>query len=228
MTVRKNFLNAHFYRLRNELESLFDVEIKPKSTIDNSYIVSQTEYSIFLGMFCRLITDNSKYHPSLQDLMLQVISGMEITTEEKNLIEEIAFRLNRLAYETLRDLIDDALQGRIAGANRAQWADIEYHICIWREDTFQRIETWVGVVIDRKAEEGIVKFYIVNETDNKEFHDRLMKELDLLPAEQLDGKFWWFAPREESLRTLIYSSKPNEVHIKRIIENLCSKINSIK
>lgn len=219
-----------FYRLRKDLESLFDVDIKLKSTTDNRYIVTQTEYSMFLGLFCRMITDNSKYRPSLQDLMLQVMRGMEISTEEKKMIEEIAFKLNRLAYETLRDLIEEVNGGTFTGADRAQWADIKYHICIWLEDTFQRLSSWVGVGIDRKGEDGkgCVKFYIVNETDDEELHALLMKELNLLSPERLDGKFWWFAPREESSRTLSYSSKPDMGHIRKVVENLCRQINSIQ
>lgn len=97
-----------FYRLRKDLESLFEVDIQPRNTTDNRYIVSQTEYYVFLGMFCRLITDNSQYRLSLDDLMLHVMGGMEISSEDKKTIEDIAFKLNRHAYETLHDLINDA------------------------------------------------------------------------------------------------------------------------
>lgn len=231
MNEKKEELSERtFYRLRNELEDLFGVEIHIKSSLNNSYVVSQTEYSVFLGLFSRLITENSGYSLSLHDVMLHVMKGMEITVEEKQTIEEIAFKLNRLAYETLHDLIDEVNDGKIAGADRAQWADIKYHICIWLEATFERIASWVGVGIDKKGEDGygIVRFYIVNETDDQEFHDRLMKELALLPPEQLDGNFRWFAPCDEKLRSMRYSSHPDMAQIKVVVEKLCARLNSMK
>ena len=219
-----------FYRLIGDLQSLFDVDIEIKGRLDNRYVVRHDERSVFLGMFSRLVTENSAFSPTLQELMLHVMNGMEITTEEKNAIEAIAFKLNRLAYETLHDLIDEVNDGKIAGADSAQWADIKYHICIWLEETFQRIFSWVGVSIDKKGEDGygIVRFYIVNETDDREFHDRLMKELDLLPPELLDGNFRWFAPRDEELRSMRYSSRPDMEKIRTVIEKMCAMINSVK
>lgn len=219
-----------FFRLRQDLQSLFDVDIDVKSHTDNRYVVSLAEHSVFIGMFCRLITANSESKPTLHDLMLHVMKGMEITTEEKQMIEDIAFKLNRIAYETLGGLITAVNEGAVKGADRAQWADIKYHTCIWLEETFQRIDSWVGVAIERKGADGngFVRFYIVNETDDADFHRQLIKELDLLPPKRLDNKFHWFAPRDPSLHAMTYSSQPDLSLIKSRVETLSKRLNRIK
>lgn len=218
-----------FYRLRNDLQDLFGVNIVSCGHGECRYMVENPEYSEFLGMFCRMVCENSGHSPSLHDLKMLVGHGRDITPEERHIIGELAFKLNRLAYETLRDLIAEANSGKIAGADRAQWADIKYHICVWLEATYQRTDSWVGVGIERNGEDGygIVRFYIVNETDCEETHERLMRELDLLPPEQLDGNFRWFAPRDESLREVRYSSQPDMAKIRSVVEKLCARLNTI-
>lgn len=219
-----------FYRLRRELESLFNIDILCTGGSENRYYINQTEYSVFLGMFSKLITDNVQYGSNLQQLFLQVIGGMEISAEDKATIEDIAFRLGRVAYETLGQLITEANAGKIYGVDRAQWGEIKYHTHFWLEETYQRTLSWIGVAINKKNQDGLVevKFYIGNESDNTEFHSLLMQQFDLLPPEKIDGHHWWFAPRVQSIHLMTYASQPDIDKIRLRIETLSAQLNSIK
>lgn len=218
-----------FYRLRRDLESLFNTDIRCSGGSGKRYYVDQIEYSLFLGMFSKLVTDNAQYGSNLQQLYSQVMSGKEISAEDKATIENVAFKLGRVAYETLGLLITEANSERIENIDRAQWGEIKYHTHFWLEDTFQRILSWVGVAIDRTGRDGygIVRFYIGNESDDSEFHSLLMREFDLLPPEKIDGHYWWFAPRDESIHLMKYASQPDIDAIRLRIETLSQRLNSM-
>ena len=218
-----------FYRLRRDLESLFNVEIVCSGDKEKRYYVEQTEYSVFIGMFSKLVIGNAKYGSNLQELFFQVMSGMEISAEDKATIEQIAHKLGRVAYETLGQLITEANTEKIGYIDRAQWGEIKYHTHFWLEETYQRTQSWIGVAIDRKGQDGhgVVRFYIGNESDDTEFHTLLMREFDLLPPEKIDGHYWWFAPRDESTHSMTYTSQPEIDAIRLRIETLSRQLNSI-
>lgn len=71
-----------FYRLRRDLESLFNVEILCSGDKEKRYYVEQTEYSVFIGMFSKLVIGNAQYGSNLQQLFFQGMSGMEISAED--------------------------------------------------------------------------------------------------------------------------------------------------
>lgn len=217
-----------FYRLRNELESIFNVNILCSNDGDKRYWVERTEHSVFLGMFCKLVADNSNYATTLQNLFLQVVGGMEISAEDRRKVEDIAFTLNKEAYLTLKSLIDDALEGRISGADNAQWAEfLKYHACFWLNSTFERIKTWVGVFIDRKGKDGksVVRFFVVNESEDEVLHSKMIAALNFEEGERRDGHYWWFVPRNPKLRSYSYVSAPDNKTIISIIESLLKEVN---
>ncbi|MDE5568553.1 MAG: hypothetical protein K2J12_08940 [Muribaculaceae bacterium] len=226
----KGLSERTFFRLRKELESLFDVEIVCSKDGEKRYSVEQTEDSLILGMLCRLVSDNSKRSLGLHELMLQVMSGMEISDDEKEMIDNIAFKLNKVPYEAGKALIDAALAGEIEGADRAQWAEYEWHhLCIWLDDTYERIKSWVGIHISRKGKthKGEVRFYIVNETQDVALHARMVEALELIPGEQRKGGYWWFAPRDPSLQSLSYVAFPDLEAVQSITEILLFRLNSL-
>lgn len=219
-----------FFRLRKDLQEIFEVDIVCSKDGNKRYSVAQTEYSIFLGMLCRMVTDNSSRTTSIQDLMLQVLQGMDITPEEKGMINDIAFRINKSSFETGELLIQAALNKEIKGADNAQWSSYEkYRVCIWLNETYKRIFTWVGVVFSPRenGNEGVVRIFVVNETQDKGLHSRLIKELDLENGEIGNGDYWWFAPCDKNLHQMSYVTGPNFSAIKERVEFLLSKLNEL-
>ena len=220
-----------FFRIRKSLEELFEVEIISRTVGGvNYYSVEQTDYSVFLGMLCGLVSDNSKRNLSLKDLMLQVMNDVEITEEEKRMLDDISFKIGKESYECGRWLIDEALEGRIKGADSAQWSEYrKYHLCIWLEEEYQRLKSWVGVYLNRNAGDGKGEacFYIVCESQNKNLHALLMQKLQLLPSEKQEEDYWWFAPKDETLRKINYVSRPDRHAIRARVEILLARLNPI-
>ena len=218
-----------FYRLRRDIESIFDININCTGGREKRYYAEDTDHSTFIRLFVGLITDKAKYDFYLDQLLLQVMKGNEITAKEKTTIEKIAFKLGRTAFEALGSLIKDACEGNMAGVDHAEWARLRYHTYFWYDPAYLLNNSWVGVGIDRHGPNGtgIVKFYIGNESDDTAFHSRLMKEFDLLAPEKLDDGYLWFAPRDPDIHTMTYTSQPDFAAIKSRIEALSLKLNTI-
>lgn len=220
-----------FLRIRRTLEELFEVEIISRTIGGVSYYsVEHTDYSVFLGMLCGLVSDNSKRNLSLKDLMLQVINDVEITEEEKRMLDEISFKIGKESYECGNWLINEAANGRIGGADRGQWSEHRnYHLCIWLDEEYQRLKSWVGVYIKRKASDGRgeVRFYIVCESQDQKLHTLLMEKLELHPGEKREGDYWWFAPQDDALHMISYVSLPDRHAIRARVETLLSLLNSL-
>ena len=217
-----------FYRLRDDLQEIFQIDIICSKDGNNRYYIEQTEYSVFLGMLCQLVTDNSKRNLSLKDLMLQVLNGVEITEDEKRMLDDISFKIGKEAYECGKWLIKEAEEGRIKGADKGQWSEHrKYHLCIWLEEEYQRLKSWVGVNINRKAADGRgkIRFYIVCESQDETLHTRLMKELSLFHGEKREGDYWWFAPKDDALHVMSYVSMPDRNAIRTRVETLLSSLN---
>ncbi|MDE7421067.1 MAG: hypothetical protein K2N35_12750 [Muribaculaceae bacterium] len=217
-----------FYRLRDDLQEIFQIDIICSKDGNNRYYIEQTEYSVFLGMLCQLVTDNSKRNLSLKDLMLQVLNGVEITEDEKCMLDDISFKISKEAYECGKWLIKEAEEGRIKGADKGQWSEHrKYHLCIWLEEEYQRLKSWVGVNLNRKAADGRgeIRFYIVCESQDETLHTRLMKELSLFHGEKREGDYWWFAPKDDALHVMSYVSMPDRNAIRTRVETLLSCLN---
>lgn len=220
-----------FFRIRKSLQELFEVEIICRiSGGVKRYSVEQTDYSVFLGMLCGLVSGNSKRNLSLKDLMLQVLNDVEITEEEKRMLDDISFKIGKEAYECGKWLIKEAEEGRIKGADRGQWSEHrKYHLSIWLEEEYQRLKSWVGIHINRKASDGRgeVRFYVVCESQDEDLHALLMEKLQLLPGEQREGNYWWFAPQDDALHKMSYVSMPDRNAIRARIETLLSLLNPL-
>lgn len=217
-----------FYRLRDDLQEIFQIDILCSKDGNKRYYIEHTEYSDFIGMFCRLVTDNSKNSIAIKDLMLNVMNGMAVTDEERDMIDGMAFRLNRVGYECGEQLIAAARNGEIKGADHAQWANMKYHLFIWLDETYLRTKSTIGVgIYPRKGKNrGEIRLYVVNETQDQDQYARMMETLDLYPGEKREEGYWWFAPKDDSLHLLSYTTYPDVSTLRSNIEILLSRLNA--
>lgn len=172
--------------------------------------------------------DISKQTIGLKDLMLEVMNENDISDENREIIDDMAFRLNRVGYECGERLISAAINGEIKGADNAQWADIKYHLFIWQDETYQRTQSTVGIAIfpHKAKNRGEIRLYIVNESQDTTQHDLMMETLGLHPGEKKADNYWWFAPKDESLHLLSYTTYPDYTALQTKIETLLSRLNN--
>ena len=62
----------------------------------------------------------------LKELMNQVMNDVEITEEERQMLDSMSYKLGKAAFDCGNWLIEEARCGGIKGADHAQWAD--YHL----------------------------------------------------------------------------------------------------
>ncbi len=221
-----------FFRLRRDLESLFDINIEEFPPKKGRYRLEMTENSVLLSMLCKLVTDNSARGVGLDVLLAQVIEGREISVQAKRQIYEMAFRLNKASFLAGQQLITDTLEGKIAGADNAQWSpDDKYRVCIYLDETYERIKTWIGVAIlpqDESDCEGSVRLFVVNETQDVALHERLREALDLDEGVKEKQDYWWFAPRDESFAKMTYVTGPDVAAIRERAQRLLAGVNRVE
>ena len=166
----------------------------------------------------------------LKELMNQVMNDVEITEEERQMLDSMSYKLGKAAFDCGNWLIEEARCGGIKGADHAQWADYHlYHLCIWLDEEYGRLQSWVGVFLNRQAEGGgiEVRFYIVCESQDESLHSLLREKLDLLPGEKREGDYWWFAPSSEDLQKMYFVSVPDRHAIRSRIEQMLARLNVI-
>lgn len=215
-----------FYRLRNDLQEIFEINIDCSTDGNKRYSVDQTEYSVFLGMLCRLVTDNSQHTIGIKDLLTQVMKNIDISDEEREMIDKMAFRLNRVGFECGEQLIASSRNGEIKGADHAQWANIKYHLFIWHDETYLHTKSTIGVALfpHKGKNRGEIRLYVVNETQDATEHARMIESLELLPGEKREDDYWWFAPKDESLYLIPYTTYPDIPALRTKIETLLSRL----
>lgn len=166
----------------------------------------------------------------LKELMNQVMNDVEISEEERQMLDSMSYKLGKAAFDCGNWLIDEARSGGIKGADHAQWADYHfYHLCVWLDDEYGRLQSWVGVFLNRQTEGGgiEVRFYIVCESQDESLHSLLREKLDLLPGEKREGDYWWFSPASEDLQKMYFVSVPDRQAIRSRIEQMLARLNVI-
>ncbi|MDE6697704.1 MAG: serine/threonine protein kinase [Muribaculaceae bacterium] len=167
----------------------------------------------------------------LKELMNQVMNDVEITEEERQMLDSMSYKLGKAAFDCGDWIIDEARNGGIKGADHSQWADYHlYHLCVWLDEEYGRLQSWVGVFLNRQIEGGgiEVRFYIVCESQDESLHSLLRDKLDLLPGEKREGDYWWFAPASEYLQKMYFVSVPDREAIRSRIEQMLARLNVIE
>ena len=143
----------------------------------------------------------------------------------------MSYKLGKAAFDCGDWIIDEARNGGIKGADHSQWADYHlYHLCVWLDEEYGRLQSWVGVFLNRQTEGGgiEVRFYIVCESQDESLHSLLREKLDLLPGEKREGDYWWFAPASEDLQKMYFVSVPDRDAIRSRIEQMLARLNVIE
>ncbi|MDE7346215.1 MAG: serine/threonine protein kinase, partial [Muribaculaceae bacterium] len=133
-----------------------------------------TAIAVCIFLICRdeQVLNNGNQHDvtiireasGLKELMNNVMNDVEITEEERQMLDSMSYKLGKTAFDCGNLLIDEARSGGIKGADHAQWADYHlYHLCIWLDEEYFRLKSWVGIFLNNQAEGGgiEVRFYIV-------------------------------------------------------------------
>ena len=165
---------------------------------------------------------------SVKDLMNRVMNDVEITKEERQMLDSMSYKLGKTAYDCGNWIINEARSGHIKGADHAQWAEyLFYHLCVWLDEEYFELHSWVGVFLNPQTEDGGVDvcFYIVCESQDESLHSLLREKLDLLPGEKRVDGYMWFAPASEDLQKMHFVSVPNRNAIRSRIEQMLARLN---
>lgn len=216
-----------FYRIRNLLQSVFDVEIEcVNSGAERLYRVS----SDCLGPGCDSLMSlmlskkesEKKARPSyMLDILSLIMAGKEIPQDDMSAIKAIAYKLNRVPYESGKQLIDSTKAGELNGADSAEW-DENYrgYVCVWNDADYLRTDLWLSIGIY----DDHVLFYVVTSVQDSEYRDKVSEMLRVDNGGMYKSGYWWYEPSDKSLFRLDFRTFPDMAEVKRRAGILISRL----
>lgn len=218
-----------FYRIRNLLQSVFEVEIECSTGIEPRYRVSSDYLEPGCGNLLSLLMNKKetekKEKPSyILNILSLLMNGNEIPDNDMDAIKSIMQKLNRIPYESGMKLIESAMTGQIQGADRADWdEDYRGYVCVWNDADYHRTDLWLSIgIYDNR-----VLFYIVTRVQDKEYRERISDLLQINNGEMYRSDCWWYEPADKSLFQLDFQTFPDMQEVKRRVELLISRIASL-
>ena len=215
-----------FYRIRNLLQSVFDVDIEcikgsePRYRVSSEYLEPGNNNLLRLLLNKKDVEKKTKPSYILQILNL-IMTGQDIPNEEVKVVKEIAYKLNRIPFDCGKQLISFVNEGKIHGADCVDWdEDYRGYVCIWNDVEYKRTDLWIsiGFYDDR------VLFYIVTSVQAPEYLEKVSNLLGLDNGEQYRSEYWWYEPLDKSLFQLDFQTFPDMNEVKRRAELLIGRI----
>lgn len=215
-----------FYRIRNMLQSVFDVDIECIKGAEPRYRVS-SEYlepgsSNLLSLLLNKKESEKKSKPSyILDILNLIMTGREIPDEDATAVKDIAEKLNRVPFDSGKQLITSVEAGEIQGADCVDWdEDYRGYVCIWNYADYKRTDLWVSIgFYDDRA-----LFYVVTGVQEHTYRENVSRLLEVDNGEMYRSDYWWYEPKDKSLFQLDFQTFPDMKEVKRRVELLIAKI----
>lgn len=221
-----------FLRIRRIIESVFDIEIECTKDLekgDNLYRLSQ-EYlepgnnSVY-GLLMNKLVSGDKNNPPLNEIWQLLITGTEVPQDALETIKSISKRLRGIPREYAIKLTNEIEREKVKRADRvAIDEDYSDYTCVWNQKDYLNNDLWLSIGFL----ENEILFYIVTSNQDKNFRDRLCKEIGLNNGERYKQNYWWFEPKDDQLFRQEYETFPNMEGIINNIEILLDKISKFE
>lgn len=218
-----------FYRIRNILQSVFEVDIICEKGAELRYRIS-SDYlepgsSSLLSLLLNKKESEKIRKPSyILDLLNMIMTGKEIPSDDLQAMKSIAGKLNRIPYDYGQQLMASVKSGEILCADSSEW-DAYYmrYVCVWNEAAYIRTGLWLSIGFSDNS----VMFYIVTNVQNTEYREKIATILQLDNGERYRGGYWWYEPTDKSIFKLDFQTFPDMEEVKRRVGILISRITSI-
>ena len=215
-----------FYRIRNLLQSVFDIDIEcikgsePRYRVSAEFIQPGSNNLLSL-MLNKKNSDESSRPSYMLDILSMIIAGKEIPNEEAKAVRAIAKKLNRIPLECGKQLIDSVETGTIQGTDRCDWdEDYRGYVCVWNDADYHRTDLWlsIGFYDDR------VLFYVVASVQDADYREKVAELLQVDNGEMYRSDYWWYEPTDKSLFQLDFQTFPDMEEVTRRVGILISRI----
>lgn len=215
-----------FYRLKNILESVFDVDIECMRVTPPRYRLSAEDRgpgrpSLFNLILNKISSTEESKPSSLRDIVGLIMVGTDVSNDDTAAIRAISQKIRRIPYDYGLALIDAVKNKEIPGAQDAEWDEDYYrYLSIWNDTDYDRTGTWLSVGITEES----VRFYFVTKVQDPAYRQELERLLEAENGELYKRGYWWYEPADKSLFQLDFQTFPDMREIKRRAEMLITKI----
>lgn len=227
---KKGITERTFYRLRDMLQIIFQVDIECVKVTPPRYRLSAADRgpgrpSLFNLILNKVSSDEDSKSSSLRDIVGLILSGSNVSADDTAAIRAISQKIRRIPFDYGLELIEAAKNGEIPGAQDAEWDEDYYrYLSIWNDTDYDRTGTWLSVGITEES----VRFYYVTKAQDAEYRQKLETLLEADNGELYKRGYWWYEPADKSLFQLDFQTFPDMKEIKRRAELLISKIAGLK
>lgn len=222
----KGITERTFYRLRNLLQSVFNVDIVCDKSTPPRYRLSAADRgpgrpSLFNLILNKVSSTEDSGSSSLRDIVGLIMAGSDVSTDDSAAIRAMYSKIRRIPYDYGLALISAAKKGEIAGANDADWDEDYYrYLSIWNDPDYDRTGTWLSVGITEES----IRFYFVTKAQDAAYRQKLETLLEADNGECYMRGYWWYEPKDKSLFQLDFQTFPDMKAVKRRVELLLARI----
>lgn len=215
-----------FFRIRNLIQSVFEVEIECVRVGERRYRVSEDYLepgdSSLLSLMLNKKEAEKKSKPSyILEILGLIMAGKSIPGDDMDAVRSIVNKLNRVPYDCCTQLMTSIKSGEIIGADRCDWdEDYRGYVCVWNKEDYDRTDLWLSVgICDNR-----VFFYVVTSVRDSAYRERVSGMLQLDNGKKYRSDYWWYEPADKSLFQLDFQTVPDMEEVKRRAGLLIARI----
>ena len=209
-----------FLRIKNTLESTFDIEIKCDRKDESRYKIPSDEVEPGGStLFSLLMKDEKKdsaeidqlQDSSLKSILSLLVSRNPIPQNDAKVLSDIYKGMRQIPMEIQEEFKLLVREGKVRGADSEE-PDRYYkpdYLDVWNSDRYQKNRLWLSLGFL----ENEIQFYVVTYNQEKETLERISSELNLEEGIRYRGGWWWFEPRDKDLFSLKYEIRPDMAEI---------------
>lgn len=217
-----------FHRLRRLLEDAFQVTIECSKDGNQRYRLSSDNLTpgrpSLLDLVLMRAKENVHNTSSLNQIVLLLTSGNELTAEDENALTDLITELHKIPYQYGQRLISSVEAGAIRHAHKAEWDwDYKYYVMLWDEDTFQRTRQWLSVGL---CPDGIF-FYVVSDEQDYELREGRATVVGAGEGVRYRRGYWWHEMKDPMLFRMAYAAVPDYGEIISRCERILSLLEQV-
>lgn len=215
-----------FYRIRNMLQSVFEVDIECIKCAEPRYRISSEDLEPGRGNLLSLLLNKKEEEKNTKpsymlDILNLIMAGKDIPSNDMSVMKSIIDKLNKVPDDFGKRLIASVQAGEVRGADRVEWdEDYRGYVCIWNDSDYRRKDLWLSIGICDSS----IFFYVVTSVQDPEYRDKVSKMLELDNGEKYRRGYWWYEPADKSMFQLDFQTFPDLEEVKRRSELLLSRI----
>lgn len=208
-----------FYRIKENLEELFDCRIVCSPSTKRYYVeIDDFDYdrkNLTLLEILRRKVNQTSVNQILQMLM----EGNDVPADDMRAARDLAAAVSRLPQIYSEEFLKRAHDIKSADKNEPDEFYRNY-VCVWNDAVYHRTWQWISIGFY----DNEVCFYLVTNEEDAAERSRKAAEAGFGEGVRYRGGYYWHEPLEPELFTMPFDTKPDMNEVVRRVELLTARL----